>query len=86
MHTTKYSPINARSNARGILLVRENEEEHLELRELNGDIMREQKKMIWGKNRENSRIIWEKFVKFANYSDLIRSKLGQPNNSVFGSA
>ena len=34
--------------------------------------------MFWEKFRK-------KFVKFANYSSLIRSKFGQPNNVTFGS-
>ena len=31
-------------------------------------------------------MFWEKFLKFANYSDLILSKFGQPNNLAFGLA
>ena len=42
------------------------------------------------KNKKNKKNVMgkiqKKFVKFANYSGLIRSKFGQPNNSAFGSA
>ena len=41
--------------------------------------------MLWEKFAA-IRKIREKFVKFANYSGLIQSKFGQPNNSAFGSA
>ena len=47
------------------------------------------KKNVMGKFGKNTRIIrkiHEKFIRFTNYSGIIRSMFDQPNNSVFGSS
>ena len=46
---------------------------------------RAKQKKNYGKNSRIIHKIREKFVQFANYSGLIRSKFSQPNNLAFSS-
>ena len=48
--------------------------------------LKRNKKKCYGNNSRIICKIWGKFVKFVNYSGIIRSKFGQPNNSAFNSS